>query len=201
MIKNWRKWNVKKTKKTDAYEADLRRFIDGMGPYVTRKQLENIGFFTAPASSCHHLAVRGGLARHSVNVTRWLEKLTESMGVYWPRCSSLYLVGMLHDIVKCKCYRFQNCCAEEKIVRAAHPYAGHGEASVAIIGCELGVTLYPEEASAIIHHMGAFYLQGNELKDYDRALDIYPKQIIAAHTADMLAARFDEGYDHEKCLD
>lgn len=200
MIKNWRKWNVK-TKKTDAYEADLRRFIDGMGPYVTRKQLENIGFFTAPASSCHHLAVRGGLARHSVNVTRWLEKLTESMGVYWPRCSSMYLVGMLHDIVKCKCYRFQNCCAEEKIVRAPHPYSGHGEASVAIIGCELGVTLYPEEASAIIHHMGAFYLQGNELKDYDRALDIYPKQIIAAHTADMLAARFDEGYDHEKCLE
>ena len=187
--------------KDKRYEEDLERFLNGMSRFVTRKQLEDIGFFGAPASSCHHLAERGGLARHSVNVTRWLEKLTPAMGVNWPRCDSICLVGMLHDIVKCRCYRFQNCGAEEKIVRAAHPYAGHGEASVAIIGCELGISLYPAEASAIVHHMGAFYLQGNELKDYDRALDIFPKEIIATHTADMLAARFDEGYDHEKNLE
>ena len=43
-----------------------------------------------------------------------------------------------------------------------------------------------------MHHMGAFNLQGYDLKDYDLALGIYPKEINATHTADMLASRFDE---------
>lgn len=164
---------------------------------VDRCKLKEIGYFDAPASSSHHLAERGGLARHSVNVTKWLLKLTESLGVDWPRKESPYIVGMLHDVVKCMCYAFQNCGAEEKIVRSPHPYSGHGAASVAIIGAELGLQLCPMEASAIMHHMGAFHLEGNALKDYDRALSIYPQAIIATHTADMMAARVEEEYDHE----
>ena len=157
-----------------------------------REYLTGMGYFDAPASGHHHLAERGGLVKHSVHVTRWLLKLTESMGVCWPRHASPYIVGMFHDIIKARCYEFKTEGDKEVIVRAAHPYAGHGSASAIIVCAELGLQLYPAEASAIVHHMGAFHLEGNELKDYDRALQIYPKEIIAVHTADMLAARWDE---------
>lgn len=169
----------------------LEEYIEQM-KFVTRQQLENIGFFDAPASGSHHLAEHGGLALHSTNVTRWLLKLSDAMEVHWPRPESPYIVGLLHDAVKCKCYRFETTFAERKIIRVPHPYTGHGTASVAVITCELGLKLYPSEASAIIHHMGAFNLTGNDLKDFDKALEIFPKEIIVTHTADMLAARSDE---------
>ena len=47
-----------------------------------REYLKGMGYFDAPASGHHHLAERGGLVKHSIHVTRWLLKLTESMGVY-----------------------------------------------------------------------------------------------------------------------
>ena len=177
-------------------QKQLACYIEQM-KFVTRHQLEEIGFFDAPASCRHHLAEHGGLARHSSNVTRWLLKLSDAMEVHWPRPESPYIVGLLHDAVKCRCYGFQNCAAEEKIIRVPHPYTGHGAASVAVITCELGLNLYPAEASAIIHHMGAFNLTGNDLKDFDNALDIFPKEIIATHTADMLAARSDEAGNYD----
>lgn len=173
-------------------------YINNLGGLIRKRDLERIGYFDAPASASHHLAVHGGLLQHSVNVTRWLERLTESMGINWPRCDSIYIVGMLHDVVKAMCYEFRPGGAEEHIVRKPHPYAGHGAASVAIISAELGLKLYPAEASAIMHHMGAFNLQGYDLKDYDLALGIYPKEIIATHTADMLAARFDERNEYAR---
>ena len=167
-------------------------YLKKLGRLVRKRDLERIGYFDAPASASHHLAEHGGLLRHSENVTKWLLILTDSMYVNWPRRESVYIVGMLHDVVKAMCYEFKPGGAEEHIVRKPHPYAGHGAASVAIISAELGLKLYPAEASAIMHHMGAFNLQGYDLKDYDLALGIYPKEIIATHTADMLAARFDE---------
>lgn len=179
----------------DLGNRQLECYIEQM-KFVTRQQLEAIGFFDAPASGSHHLAEHGGLALHARNVTRWLLKLSDAMEVHWPRPESPYIVGLLHDAVKCKCYGFQNCAAEEKIIRVPHPYTGHGTASVAVITCELGLKLYPAEASAIIHHMGAFNLTGNDLKDFDKALEIFPKEIIATHTADMLAARSDEAGDY-----
>lgn len=44
------------------------------------ENLKDIGYFDAPASNGHHLAEKGGLVTHSVNVTRELLKLTETMG-------------------------------------------------------------------------------------------------------------------------
>lgn len=182
-------------------EAEIDTYIGWFEGVVhggsARKLLETMGFFDAPASGSHHLAERGGLARHSANVTRRLLDLTDSLNVYWPRVESPYIVGMCHDIVKCRCYKFKTIDGKERIVRRAIPYSGHGAASAIIAACELGIRLYPEEAAAIVHHMGAFNLSGNDLKDYDAALSLYPLQIIAAHTADMLAARVDEEFDCE----
>ena len=60
---------------------------------------------------------------------------------------------------------------------------------------ELGVMLYPDEAAAIIHHMGAFGLSGRALDEFDAALERWPAQIIATHTADWAASRLDEAIE------
>lgn len=160
-------------------------------------RLDKIGYFTAPASKGHHLARPGGLLEHSVNVTRWLEKLTEAGVVRWEYEESPYRIGMLHDLVKCKCYAedLTHTVAEgetAKIVYRDSEWPGHGTASALIAMSELGVNLSPVECACIVHHMGAFGLDEKRLREYDAALDVYPREIIATHTADILAARVTE---------
>lgn len=153
--------------------------------------LSGTGYFNAPASKGHHLAKRGGLLRHSVNVTRRLIALTDVLGVPWPRRESPYLVGMLHDLVKCRCYR---------AVEGAGPaweyvqpeYQGHGACSVAIAS-ELGIQLMREEIAAIMFHMGPWgvdkeYSEG----EFRAAMRVFSPFIIATHTADWYAAEVDE---------
>lgn len=165
---------------------------------VSNDKLRELGFFDAPASKGHHLNIKGGLALHSVNVTTWLLELTKTMGVKWPRAESPYIVGMLHDLVKGKCYEFKKQLRHtsfecETVVSYKQPaYPGHGVASALIIASELGLVLHPAEQAAIVYHMGAFNLSGDTLKELDAALDQYPREIIATHTADMLASRVDE---------
>lgn len=156
-------------------------------------RLLELGYFDAPASKGHHLAVPGGLARHSVNVTSRLVALSRAMGVVWSRAESPYLVGILHDLVKCQCYRLN---ADGQTYSYVHPkWPGHGVASVMIATVELGIQINPDEAAAIIHHMGAFGLTGRALDEFDAALDAFPGPIIATHTADWSAARLDETGD------
>lgn len=151
--------------------------------------LEGAGFLSAPASKGHHLACPGGLARHSSNVGRRLEALTRALDVKWSRPESPWRVALLHDLVKCRCYRRRED-GRYDYVQPAWP--GHGTASVAIATVELGISLNADEAAAITWHMGAFNLQGRDLDEFDAALDVFPANIIATHTADMAAARIDE---------
>lgn len=161
-----------------------------LDPCVLRR-LKEIGYYEAPASKGHHLAIKGGLLIHSVNTTERLVKLTEEQQIKWSRPESPYLVGMLHDLVKCKCYKLYD---HERSYRYVQPeWPGHGVASYLIATAELGIALYPDEAAAIIHHMGAFGLQGQAMADFNAALDKWPGQIIATHMADWLASRLDEG--------
>lgn len=155
-------------------------------------RLDEIGYFDAPASANHHLAVRGGLAMHSVNVTRNLLYLSAQYGVEWPRVESPYIVGMFHDLCKCFMYHIGS---DGKIEKTQSAYPGHGTASAYIAMVRLGIDLRESELMAIQYHMGAFNLEGKGLAELDAALDLYPKQIICTHTADMLAARVDEAAD------
>jgi len=72
------------------------------------KALRRMGFLTAPASRGHHLACMGGLAQHSFNVVQRLAVMTDALEVEWSRPSSPYLVGLLHDLVKCQCYQLRD---------------------------------------------------------------------------------------------
>ena len=159
-------------------------------PMGAMDKLKAIGYYDAPASKGHHLAVKGGLVRHSLNVTRRLVNLSDEMAIGWSREESPWIVGMLHDLVKCQCYRLN---ADGRTYSYVQPkWPGHGVASVMIATVELGIQLNPDEAAAIIHHMGAFGLTGRAMEEFNAALDAFPRQIIATHSADWSAARLDE---------
>lgn len=159
-------------------------------PSGAMNKLKSIGYYDAPASKGHHLAVKGGLVQHSLNVTNRLVELSDVMAIGWSREESPWIVGMLHDLVKCQCYRLN---ADGRTYSYVQPkWPGHGVASVMIATVELGIQLNPDEAAAIIHHMGAFGLTGRAMEEFNAALDAFPAQIIATHAADWSAARLDE---------
>ena len=183
--------------KTDKINAQAGKLLKLAGLSVDEiGELGFWGYFCAPASKGRHLAVPGGLVRHSINVTTRLVELTKALHLKWPRKESPYLVGMLHDVVKIRQYIVDEAESTEadkpKYKYVPVVYGGHGAASVMMIATELQVLLYPEEALAIRWHMGAFCLAGDELKEYDCALRAFPELLIATHTADMLAANVDE---------
>ena len=160
------------------------------------EHLLSLGYFHQPASKGHHLAYEGGLVKHSVNVTRRLVELTQAWGVLWPRAESPYLVGMLHDLVKCLCYRkIENDADGNPRWEYQQPaLPGHGACSVMMaMDMHSYTPLFPAEIVAITYHMGTFGI-GKEYteKEFDAAMKIYAAQIIATHTADWYAARVDE---------
>ena len=151
--------------------------------------MKDMGYFSAPASKGHHLAETGGLVKHSINVTRNILTLTDAYAFKWKRPESPYLIGMLHDLVKCKCY------AER--VDGGYGYVfpgwqGHEEASVMIALFDLKLDLTKEEIVAIRHHMGLWDVPEKGKKDYGEAVAENPQAIIIAHTADWWAAKIDE---------
>lgn len=166
------------------------------------QKLRDVGYFEAPASRKHHLAEPGGLAIHSTNVTYWLLKLSETMEVKWPRPESPYLVGMLHDLVKCRCYRVVSDAEQDKFEYVQTEYPGHGVQS-ALIAAEVGIELRREEIAAIVYHMGMFGI-GREYtdKEFNASLAKFPQQIIATHCSDWWAARVtEEGVFEEQADD
>lgn len=177
----------------DKIEQKALKYLVKAG--LTDEQIEGVralgyfGYFNAPASKLHHLNYPGGLVIHSLNVTVNILKLTETFGYKWQREESPYVIGMLHDLVKCKCY--------EECPLGVYDYVdpgwpGHGEASVGIAAVELGIKLTYEEAMAIRHHMGLWGLSAEGIKDFNKALTNNAAPIIITHTADWWAARIDE---------
>ena len=160
------------------------------------EMLDKLGYFTAPASRGHHLACPGGLMRHSINVTNLMVEL--QVPVTYRR--SFYRIGMLHDLVKCLCYRAMNGAAQDGKPRYEYVqpgYPGHGIASV-LYARDMGIDLTPEETSAIIWHMGLFGLGEKELKEYHAALKFFGPTMILTHAADHLASVYEEKAEDEE---
>ena len=187
------------------YERFLGPYLDMAGEYLESafpgrdvmlgRALREIGYFDAPASKGHHLAERGGLLEHSVNVTQRLADLSVAWGVAWPRVESPYIVGMFHDLVKCRCYRAvpETEPGEAQKFEYVQPaYHGHGACSVAI-AAELGIHLMREEIAAIMFHMGPWGV-GKEYteKEFYAAMKAFASPIVATHAADWYAASVDE---------
>ena len=148
-------------------------------------RLDDIGFFTAPASTKYHGAYSGGLHDHSYLVTKNLLHLTESLGLSWEKKRSPYIVGMLHDICKCHMYIANDTGFEYN--RDLY-LPGHGGRSV-ILAQRL-VRLTEEEILCIRWHMGAFDNKEN-WNAYGCAIENFPN-VLWTHTADMMASHIDQ---------
>lgn len=151
--------------------------------------LNNLGFFTAPASSKYHGNYEGGLFDHSAKVTEELVRYTENLGLKWRRSESPYIIGMFHDLCKCDLYieeplyQFDSSLTPYKINKE-DSFPGHGEKSIMILSQILPLT--EEEVYCIRYHMGAY--NTDEWNYYDRAIRKYPN-VLWTHTADMSASK------------
>lgn len=158
--------------------------------------LDRNEFFTAPASSKHHLAIPGGLALHSLNVYRRLVEIAEKeedgqTPAYKTQAAppeSIAIMALLHDVCKTDCYHRDPATGAYKF-RDPLPM-GHGEKSVYMITRYM--ELYPTEAMAIRWHMGAYddAVKGGS-KAFNEAMRMTP-WVWRLHQADMIAAWEDE---------
>ena len=146
--------------------------------------LDQMGYFTAPASANHHGNYEGGLFDHSWAVMEALVELTEELGLKWDRDESPYLVGLLHDVCKCSAYIYnEETKSWEYNKNIIMP--GHGEKSVILAQQLIGLTT--EEILCIRWHMGAYDDKEN-WNILGRAIEHCPN-VLYTHTADMIASR------------
>lgn len=190
----------------DARDEFLDIFYDNIdrdGADKLLEWLEKSDFFTAPASTRHHSAYRGGLCQHSINVYKRLVKLLEmEYGENWQKKvspESVAIMGLLHDVCKVDTYveDFRNVKDENGNwikkpyykVEDSLPY-GHGEKSVYIISAFMKLTR--EEALAINWHMGE-YDQRVQNGSY-MIRDVYYRYPVCflMHLADLTATYLDE---------
>ena len=171
--------------------------------------LDKLGFFTAPASSKHHLAEKGGLLQHSLNVFEQATKIREIEVAIKPSLAarlpteSIIIASLLHDVCKAEIYKVElkNRKNEETgqwekvpqfVPHYEHCPMGHGEKSVIRL-LRMGLELTTDEILAIRWHMGAWDLSDTtEAKgNFNAAGDKCPLlSVIMA--ADGLATRITE---------
>lgn len=148
-------------------------------------------YLNAPASAGHHLAVKGGLATHSMNVTDRLLQLSEVLKIAWPNSGSPYTIGMCHDLCKMHAYDFK--AGDKEIVKLRPVFPGHGTLSAMLAPEFLGHPISNVEKACIVYHMGAWRVgEEYDVRHLDAAVSEFPLEVIATHTADMLASQFDE---------
>lgn len=156
--------------------------------------MEDGGFFEAPCSGANHLAVHGGLARHSLNVLTIMQKLNltlEGRATY----KDIILCSLLHDLGKMGDHGKPNYvpnflksgaistakpyCTTEEL-----PYMDHEVRSLMI--AERYIKLTAEQEQAILYHNGLYgsfkyQIPGKETPLY-----------LLLHFADMWASHVTE---------
>ena len=181
------------------------------GAVAMLKWLENeTDFFTAPASSKHHLAQPGGLVTHSLNVWRRLREITvrDLTGRYAPGVchiseaeeETVAILGLPHDVCKAGVYHQETKRRKNQETGKWEDYLGytfrdpfplgHGEKSLFLITRHMALT--EEEALAIRWHMGAYddAVKGGS-RSMTEAMNLTP-WVWRLQEADMCAAWIDE---------
>ena len=167
--------------------------------------LEELGFFTAPASTKFHLCEPGGLLVHSLNV--YVEALAlRELQIRIRPCleaslpvESVTIAALLHDVCKAESYRQVEMFPKEKndkwekyktydVDYSGLPL-GHGEKSVVRL-LQWGLALTEDEMLAIRWHMGAWDLSDSTeaRKSFNAASDRSPLLSLLV-SADVLATR------------
>lgn len=160
------------------------------------ENLEELGFFEAPASTKFHLNVKGGLMEHSWNVCNTALMLREQMIQMNPEIAdripvdSVIIASLLHDACKADIYkeslpnRKNDVGIWEKVPGYEVDYSnlplGHGEKSVIML-LYFGLNLTKDEMLAIRWHMTAWDLafQSPEQRaNLQKAREIAPLCVI-----------------------
>ena len=149
------------------------------------KELDNLGFFTQPASTKYHGAYEGGLFDHSFLTAKALVELTEKLELKWERPESPYIVGMFHDLCKCDNY-VKDFETDQYIYNPDIIIPGHGDKSVIMLSQYMRLT--DEEIACIRWHMGAYETNTKLWNYYGKAIEKYPN-VLFTHTADMIASK------------
>ena len=131
-------------------------------------ELNNLGFFEAPASTRFHLNYEGGLMEHSMNVAKTALRLREqmidmdaSLKPYLPE-DSVIIASLLHDVCKADIYK----PTIKRVKKPDGSFAdepgydvdftnfpmGHGEKSVVVLLLS-GLALTNDEMLSIRWHM------------------------------------------------
>ena len=185
---------------------------DGIDDVIN--DLEEWGFFEAPASAGHHLNVKGGLVMHSLNTCKAALKVWEGMKELEPTLEketpreSVILASLLHDVCKTDIYkptmkRKKNAMGVWEDVPGYNVSyknfpMGHGEKSVILL-LYSGLEMTDAEMLAIRWHMGAWGLNMNSYEDersFDTAHNLCPLVMII-HAADSLASSIMEREEGE----
>lgn len=164
-------------------EERINKYIEFMKSSHMITELDELGFFDAPASIKYHGAFDGGLFEHSLTTAEALVELTEKLGLKWQRAGSPYIVGMFHDICKCYAYKKEN---DKWTWNNDIIIPGHGDASVIIL--QKYLELNDEEIACIRWHMGAYETDTKMWEYYGRAIEKFPN-VLYTHTADMIASK------------
>lgn len=207
-------------------EANIARFEAELGK-VQRPGMDKLlnyirhsDFYTAPASTKHHLACEGGLLQHSLNVLDALRAMMtkENDGQNedgTPRIKyhytvagkfvatlpeeSLIVVALLHDICKTYYYTVSTRNAKneqtgkwEKVpFYTVNDKMPLGHGAKSAMIVKQYMDLTTPEMYAIWWHMG-FFSDTSDTRTVGQAIEQYPF-VWAVHTADMMASYFMEG--------
>ncbi len=167
-------------------------------------RLEELGFFTAPASSRFHLNREGGLLEHSMNVCNVALDVREVMIARVSSIASklpvdsVIIAALLHDTCKADIYRpnivgstigkFSPTIPKYSVDHSHFPL-GHGEKSVIML-LKWGLKLTDDEIMAIRWHMHAWDLpfQSPDLKGNFQAAKSRCPLLSLIQAADGLAS-------------
>lgn len=171
--------------------------------------LDKLGFFTAPASSRHHLAEEGGLLTHSLNVFVQARVIRDAEVKLKPELSDrlpedgIIIAALLHDVCKAEIYK--PCMKNRKNAQGkwesyqsyGHDYShcplGHGEKSVIRL-LRMGLELTDDEILAIRWHMANWDMPDSmEARSSFSAACVKCPLLSVIIAADELATRITEG--------
>jgi len=174
----------------------LAHHYDGLLDLIPERGAEAEGFLrfleketnwlTCPASAAHHLNVRGGLIAHSINTTRTLLRMKETLGRNNISDESCVVAGLFHDVGKVG-GPGQPFYIEEKqngqvSYRINRKLVAMGQGVRSLYLCAGGLKLTDEEAQAICYHDGQYVADNLSVKNKEQPLT------LLLHFADMWAS-------------
>lgn len=190
--------DVKEINPVDIFRSSLMK-TNREGMLDLLDFMKDIGFLDAPCSGGNHLAKKGGLLEHSVNVLRCAEKIGVALlgGAEYNKVQdSVVIAALLHDLGKCGDYNkpmYVDNILKSGKPSEAKPFKRNPDLSAvphavrSIKLATLFIDLTEDEEWAILCHDGLYDFMKYDMKGHETWLQ------MIIHWADMWASHIIEG--------